>query len=365
MTSAVQSGVARVLLAAVLFGVAAPAASQLARSTSAFTLAGLLYLGAAIAVAPAVVRTPPTRIALQRAWKPLLVAVIAGGAVGPVLLMAGLARTTAATGSLLLNTELAATAILAAVFFREHLGRRVLAAVALITVSGLLLTWEPGARIDIGAVLVIAACLAWGLDNCVTAVIDHLSPAHVVAVKGIVAGSANLGIGLLFSDTGSGGSSFVSSFVSSFGLSLSEVVAALVIGAAGYGASIVLWVQGAHQLGATRAQVIFATAPFIGAVAAWAVLGDTLTTNQLIAGALAIVGVAVAITPGHLHKHPHQGITHDHAHHHNDDHHDHHDHDEDHKDLGDHNGWHRHQHHHEPVRHAHPHVPDLHHRHDH
>jgi drug/metabolite transporter (DMT)-like permease len=356
MTSAVQSGVARVLLAAVLFGVAAPAASQLAKSTSAFTLAGLLYLGAAIAVAPAVVRTPPTRIALQRAWKPLLVAVIAGGAVGPVLLMAGLARTTAATGSLLLNTELAATAILAAVFFREHLGRRVLAAVALITVSGLLLTWEPGARIDIGALLVIAACLAWGLDNCVTAVIDHLSPAHVVAVKGLVAGSANLGIGLLLSNTGS------SSFVSSFGLSLSEVVAALVIGAAGYGASIVLWVQGAHQLGATRAQVIFATAPFIGAVAAWAVLGDRLTGTQLVAGALAIVGVAVATTPGHLHKHPHQGITHDHTHHHDDDHHDHHQHHEDHNR---HDGWHRHQHHHDPVHHAHPHVPDLHHRHDH
>ena len=361
MTSAVRSGVMRALLAAVLFGVAAPAAAQLAGSTSAFTLAGLLYLGAALAVAPAVVRNPPSRAALRRAWKPLLVAVIAGGAVGPVLLMAGLARTTAATGSLLLNTELAATAVLAAVFFKEQLGRRVLAGVVLITASGLLLTWQPGARIDIGALLIIAACLAWGLDNCVTAVIDHLSPAHVVAVKGIVAGSANLGIGLIL--TGTGGDSLWRAISTGFGFGRGEILAALVIGAAGYGASIVLWVQGAQQLGAARAQVIFATAPFIGAITARVVFGATLGPTQLFAGALALVGVAVAITPGHLHQHPHLGVTHDHTHHHNDSHHD--DHDAHVEHAVDRDEWHRHEHHHEPVRHAHPHVPDLHHRHRH
>ena len=80
-------------MAAVLFGATAPAASELAGSVPAFTLAGLLYLGAAIAVFPIVARRPPSRDALVAEWKPAAVAVVAGGAIGPVLLVAGLART--------------------------------------------------------------------------------------------------------------------------------------------------------------------------------------------------------------------------------------------------------------------------------
>jgi hypothetical protein len=48
-----------------------------------------------------------------------------GGAIAPVLLAAGLARTPAATVSLLLNVELVATVVRAAVLFLEHIGRQV------------------------------------------------------------------------------------------------------------------------------------------------------------------------------------------------------------------------------------------------
>jgi drug/metabolite transporter (DMT)-like permease len=352
MAPGLRSGVMRVVISAVLFGVAAPAASRLAGSTSAFTLAGLLYLGAFLAVVPAVLRSPPRKGAMQRAWKPLVIAVVAGGAIGPVLLMAGLARTTAATGSLLLNSELSATAVLAAIFFREHLGRRVLTAVLFITLASALLTWEPGARVDIGALLIIAACVAWGLDNCVTATIDHLSPAHVVAVKGLIAGSVNLGLGLIIGGT-------------DLGLSAIDVLVALVIGAGGYGVSIVLWVQGAQLLGATRAQVIFATAPFIGAAVAWIAFGDRLGLIHVAAVVLAVIGVGFAMAPGHVHEHQHAPLIHEHEHRHDDDHH----------DPG-HDGHeyrsevvaslrHRHVHDHPRPVHAHPHMPDLHHRHSH
>src|SRR5690606_27089611 len=128
-------------------------------------------------------------------WRPAMVAVVAGGAIGPVLLVAGLARTNAATASILLNTELPATVLLAMLVFREHLGRRLLWSAALITAAGALLTWEPGAAVDVGALLIIAACTCWGLDNGVTARIEQLAPEHVVALKGVVAGGANLAIG--------------------------------------------------------------------------------------------------------------------------------------------------------------------------
>lgn len=342
-----RAGVVRCLLAAVLFGATAPAASELATSFSAFTLAGLLYLGAALAVLPSSLRRPPSRSALAAEWKPVLVAVIAGGAVGPVLLVAGLARTSAATASILLNTELPATVLLAALVFHEHLGRRLLWSAALITLAGALLTWQPGATTDVGALLIVAACACWGLDNGVTAAIEQLAPEHVVALKGIIAGGANLLIGLSL-----GGGEALGDAAAA------DVAAALGIGAAGYGVSITLWVKGARDLGAARGQVIFATAPFIGAVIAWTVLGEDVVTLQIVAVLLAATGVAVSLDSSHHHEHRHESITHDHEHVHDDDHHDH-------AHPGGFSGRHSHPHHHPATHHAHPHVPDLHHRHDH
>jgi drug/metabolite transporter (DMT)-like permease len=358
-------GVLRCLLAAVLFGATAPLASELAGSIPAFTLAGLLYLGAALAALPTTIRRPPTRDALRAEWRPAAVAVVVGGAIGPVLLVAGLARTNAATASILLNTELAATVLLAAVLFREHLGARVWTSAALITVAGALLTWQPGASLDLGAVLIVAACFAWGLDNGVTAKIEQLAPEHVVAFKGVIAGSANLAIGLLVSGWATSTTTAASATTTSTTTSTTagDVVAALAIGAAGYGLSITLWVKGARDLGAARGQVIFATAPFIGAAIAWFALGEDVATVQVVAAAIAAVGVVVSLRSDHEHEHHHVDVVHDHEHVHDDGHHDHHhdEHDE-HDDIA---VRHAHPHVHRALVHAHPHVPDLHHRHEH
>ncbi len=347
-----RAGVVRCLIAAVLFGASAPLAAELAGSLPAFTLAGLLYVGAAFAAAPVTLRRPPSAHALRAEWRPASAAVVMGGAVGPVLLVAGLARTDPATASILLNAELAATVVLAAVVFREHLGARMWSAAGLITIAGAMLTWQPGASFDAGALLVIAACVAWGFDNGVTASIGQLAPEHVVMLKGVIAGGANLAIGLMVSGWGTS-------------TTLSDVVAALAIGAAGYGLSITLWVKGARDLGAARGQVIFATAPFIGAAIAWTLLGDDATAVQVAAAAIAGAGIAVSLRSAHEHTHRHGGIVHEHEHVHDDDHHDHdhdHDHDYDHDGF---TGRHAHVHEHRPLVHAHPHVPDLHHRHDH
>lgn len=339
-----RQGVLRCLVAAVLFGASAPAASELAGDMNFLILAGLLYIGAGLAVTPHTIANPPDRAAIGRDWKPAAVAVIAGGAIGPALLVAGLARTSAANASILLNLELAATAALAATIFREHLGRRLLTGAALVTIAGILLAWEPGATIDTGALFIAAACFAWGVDNGVTARIDQLAPEHVVLLKGFVAGTANLTLGLLFA-------------TDSTSISLTEVAAALAIGAAGYGASIVLWVKGACDLGAARGQVIFATAPFIGAVIAWTALTEPVTAAQLLAVAIAATGVTLSLESAHDHEHSHDPLEHEHEHTDDDGHHDHrHD-----TDMPGASYTHRHLH--RPVTHSHPHVPDLHHRH--
>ncbi|MYI15462.1 MAG: DMT family transporter [Acidimicrobiaceae bacterium] len=215
----------------------------------------------------------------------------------------------------------------------------------MVTVAGVVLAWEPGFKLSLGALLIAAACLSWGVDNGVTAKIDQLSPEQVVLLKGFVAGLANLALGLAFAE-------------GITGITAGQIVAALLIGMAGYGASIVFWVKGARDLGAARGQVIFAAAPFIGAIIAWSVLGESVTVAQLLAVVIAAAGVGVSLESAHAHRHAHEAMEHEHEHSHDDDHHDH-THDEPVE------GRHTHVHQHVPRVHSHPHVPDLHHRHRH
>jgi drug/metabolite transporter (DMT)-like permease len=327
-----------------LFGASTPAASVIAQDMKPLALAGLLYLGAALAVSPWWIVSRPDRGALGRDWRPLALAIVAGGAIGPALLTAGLVDTPAATASLLLNMELVATIVLAATLFREHLGRNMILAASLVTTAGVLLVWDPGATFSVHALFIVGACACWGLDNSVTSRIDQVSPQHVTFLKGIVAGTVNLCLGLAVTGLGDVGAW--------------SVLGALVVGALGYGASITLWVRGAQQLGAARGQVIFATAPFLGAVIAWVVLTDPIEPVQVVAMMLAALGVALSLRSDHVHTHWHDYMVHTHEHDHADGHHDH-------VHENGFAGRHSHVHEHAALAHSHPHVPDLHHRHDH
>jgi drug/metabolite transporter (DMT)-like permease len=337
-----RRGVVRCAVAAVLFGVSAPLASRLAGEMGAFTLAGLLYLGAALAVVPVVGRAIPSRAAMRRSGRRLAVAVVIGGAIGPVLFATGLADAPAATASLLLNLELVFTTIVAATFFGEHVDAKVVTGTTLVVVAGVLLGWSGSAELRWGAVLIATACLCWAVDNSVTAALDDLAPSHITLVKGVVAGAANLAIGLSIGPIPAA----------------SDVVGALAVGAFGYGVSITLWVAGARDLGAARAQLVFATAPFIGAAVAWTVLGDAATGWQVSSLVIALVGVTFVLGSDHEHVHVHGAVEHAHEHRHDDEHHWHtHD--------GGGVGRHSHRHEHATMSHRHGHVPDLHHRHEH
>jgi drug/metabolite transporter (DMT)-like permease len=73
-----------------------------------------------------VARSGAPEVPLQRKDVPWLAgAIMAGGIIGPLLLMAGLARTAAATASLLLTLEGVATALMAWFIFQENFDRRI------------------------------------------------------------------------------------------------------------------------------------------------------------------------------------------------------------------------------------------------
>ena len=340
------------LMSAALFGVSTPAAKVLVGSVHPVVLAGLLYCGAGIGIAalrrilPSV-RPGAREVAIgQSEWPWLAGAIGVGGVVGPMLLMLGLARTDAATASLLLTLEGAATALMAWFIFHENFDRRIALGMALLVAGAAVLSWSGTPTLDnlIGPLAIAGACLAWGLDNNLTRKVSLSDPLQIVELKGLAAGPFNLVLGLL---------------IGAVIPSLSTTVIAGVVGFFGYGVSLALFVLALRHLGTARTGAYFSVAPFLGSIVAVVALGEPMTAQLAVAGGLMALGVWLHLTEHHEHEHTHEGMAHAHPHMH-DEHHRH-----AHGPLDPPGEPHTHFHEHAPLRHSHAHVPDMHHIHRH
>jgi len=333
------------LLSALLFGAATPISKNLLSQLSSFQLAGLLYIGAAIGVIFIVVRDGkfilPWRMDRKNAFR-LLGAVIFGGMLGPLALLAGLRLANASSVSMWLNLEMVATAVLGHFIFKDHLTRTGWIAAGGILLSAVILTSGEGSAGILAGVLVTLACISWGIDNHLTALIDGITPAQSTFWKGLVAGTTNFIIGIS-----------IAPLVGSMG----AVIGGLILGVFAYGFSIVLYITAAQHLGATRSQLIFSSAPFWGILLSILILGEKFTWQLAVAIILFIASLVLLMREQHQHHHIHETMLHEHPHRHDDGHHNHHDDDPD--------SWHSHPHQHDILKHAHPHLPDLHHRHSH
>src|SRR5215472_4032805 len=338
---------------AFLFGASTPIAKLLLGVTDPLLLAGLLYLGSGAGLA--LVVTGGRLLGLGRSEAPLRVRdlrwlgaiVFFGGILGPALLMSGLTLTPASTGALLLNTEGLATMTIAWVVFRENVDRRIFLGVMAILAGALLLSWPEaaaGPRLNWGSVLIVLACVSWGIDNNLTRKLSFADPLQIAMIKGLAAGAVNLALAL------AGGMPWPG---------LGTVAAAVAVGFFGYGVSLVLFVLGLRHLGAARTGAYFSTAPFIGAALALPLFGETPTLALMGAALLMGIGVYLHLAEAHDHEHLHEPLEHEHRHVH-DIHHQH-EHAPDAPPGEPHSHWHRHA----RVLHKHPHYPDLHHRHQH
>jgi drug/metabolite transporter (DMT)-like permease len=274
---------------------------------------------------------------------PQSIVVLFGGMLGPLFLMLGLSRTSASSGSLLLNLEGLATMGMAWLVFRENVDRRLLLGATAILTGAVLLSWNgESLQLDVGSLLIAAACLSWGIDNNLTRKLSSADPVQIAMIKGLVAGTTNLVLAL------------------EFGASLPNAIligAGSLVGFLGVGVSLVMFMLGLRHLGTARTGAYFSLAPFIGAVLAVVVFGEAVTIQLVAAGVLMGIGLWLHLAERHDHEHQHEALEHEHSHVHDE----HHQHAHDGPVSEPHSHWHRH----EPLRHKHAHYPDLHHRHSH
>ncbi len=349
-----RNGAYLALTAAALFGVSTPLAKALLAGVDAVLLAGLLYLGAGVGLSALLfVRKARRKSAASREgaltrkdgpW--LAVAVLAGGIVGPLLLMQGLVKTSAANASLLLNSEAVLTAVLAWTMFRENFDRRILLGMLAIVAGAVLLSWagRPEGSSGIGEFLIATACLAWAIDNNVTRKISGGDPQVIAAVKGLAAGMITTGIAV------STGARLPS---------IGYLLGVGIVGFVGYGLSLQLYVLALRHIGAARTGAYFSVAPFAGAAVALLMFHTPLTAAFAAAAGLMGLGVWLHLSERHEHEHAHDVMLHEHRHVH----------DEHHRHAHDAgvapSEPHSHTHRHDALQHKHPHYPDLHHRHGH
>jgi drug/metabolite transporter (DMT)-like permease len=340
------------LAAAALFGASTPAAKLLlGGGLDPWLLAGLLYLGSGVGLSLVLLARKaaggPSRDAPLRGsdlpW--LALVVLSGGIVGPLLLMLGLSATPASSAALLLNVEGLATLGIAWLVFRENVDRRLLAGAAAILAGAALLSWRDGSfGLGPGALAIVGACIAWGVDNNLTRKLSSADPVQITAIKGVAAGLVNSALAIAHGAAAP---------------DLSAALGAGAVGLIGYGVSLVLFVLALRHLGAARTGAYFSTAPFIGAALAILMLGEPLTGRLAASGLLMAIGLYLHLTERHEHQHRHKAMAHEHRHAH-DEHHRH-KHGPDDPPGEPHSHWHEHA----PMIHGHPHYPDLHHRHGH
>ena len=336
------------LLAAALYGISIPLSKQLLSSVPPMMAAAFLYLGAglgmlALDAGKRILKAGRTEAGLARSELPYIILMVALDIAAPICLMLGLKMTAAANASLLSNFEIVATSVIALAVFRESIGSRQWIAIALVTVSSILLSFEDMSafRFSPGSLLVILACVCWGFENNCSRKLSLKNPAQIVIVKGLGSGAGALGVALL------SGERFASAVHMAF---------AMLLGFVSYGLSIYFYVRAQRELGAARTSAFYAVAPFIGAGVAIIAFGERMTGVFAAAAVVMLAGAWLSVTERHSHEHVHEPVAHEHRHSHDDGHHNH-----THREAV--NGGHSHYHEHERMKHTHEHRPDMHHQH--
>lgn len=269
-------------LAALFYSLNAPFSKLLLADVPSTIMAGLLYLGAGIGmlfilIIRKILGIGKNEKALSRNDLPYTASMIALDIAAPISLMTGLALASAESVSLLNNFEIVATSLIALVIFKEKVSLRLWLAIALITASSILLSFEDiqSFALSPGALLVLLASVFWGFENNCTRMLSKSDPLEIVAIKGFGSGIGSLLIAF-----------FMKEKLPSFPLTFS----AMLLGFISYGLSIFFYVYAQRFLGAAKTSAYYAINPFIGVILALLIFKEVPNFTFWIALAIMAAG---------------------------------------------------------------------------
>ncbi len=251
-----QKAIWYAVIAAALYALNVPLSKQFLRAVAPSMQAGFLYLGAGVGMGVLLcIRklcgkqsgAPP----LSKCDLPYTVAMVLLDIVAPILLMYGIRLAAAENVSLLNNFEIVATAVIALAVFRERISRRMWGVIALVTFASILLGVEGTDMLsfNLGSVLVLSACLCWGVENNCTRKLSDKDSLEIVLVKGIGSGTGGLLVAFISKEA----------FPAPMFL-----IGVMLLGFVAYGLSIYFYIKAQAVLGAAKTSAFYAISPFLG-----------------------------------------------------------------------------------------------------
>ncbi|MDA4121066.1 MAG: DMT family transporter [Thaumarchaeota archaeon] len=242
-------------------------------------ISGLVFLLAGLVLLPYRPRQIPGK--RSAAW--MLATGFLGAALAPSLYLIGLDQTSAVNASLLNNTEVFFTALIAFAIFKETLKRNqflegilVVAGVVVVATNLDLSAIQQGAGLA-GNLLVIGASFVWAIDNNLSRITSQkFGPLFVSKFRNLVGGGLVMAYLVVIAQP----------IVVPIGsLPLLVALTAVIVSAT------VLFMAALVRIGAVRSLLVFSSASIFGSLFAVALLGEAITPVQLAGGALILSGV--------------------------------------------------------------------------
>lgn len=297
------------ILAAVLYAINVPVSKILLNHVGPTMMASFLYLGAGLGlfiygIGQKMVGSAEKKERLTKKELPYTVAMVVLDIAAPILLMLGISMTNSANVSLLNNFEIVATSLIALFIFKEVISRRLWIAIALVTVSSIILSFEGmgSFEFNIGSLFVLGACLCWGFENNCTKMISNKSSVEIVVIKGTFSGLGSLIVALIIGEKIP---------------SIQWMICVLLLGFVAYGLSIHFYIMAQKELGAAKTSAYYSVAPFLGVAFSMLLLGERPSMQFYVALIIMIIStyfmVKDTIELQHTHEHEHTH-THEHCH---------------------------------------------------
>lgn len=294
MAQTIRMGIAFAILAAALYAINAPLSKILLAYMPSTLMAGFLYIGAGLGMGIlALIRKARKSIKkesrLTKAELPYTIAMILLDIAAPICLLFGLNATTAANASLLNNFEIAATALIAWMVFKEKISPRLWLGILFVTFSCAILSFEDisSLQFSYGSLFVLMAAVCWGFENNCTRKISSKDPLEIVLLKGIFSGVGSLIIGLCM------GECITACW---------SILAVLALGFVAYGLSIYFYVYAQRLLGAARTSAYYAISPFIAALLSLVIFREFPSSAYFTALAFMGIGAWLSSRDKPLHR---------------------------------------------------------------
>ena len=282
-----RSATAFAILAAALYAVNVPFSKILLQPAAPTMMAAFLYFGAGVGLAlygkaERLLGRPDRQEPLTGKELPWTIAMVLLDIAAPILLMAGIARTSPANVSLLNNFEIVTTSVIALALFHEVISAKLWLSILMVTAASMILSFEGDGAFtwNTGSLLVLGACVCWGFENNCTKKISHKSSTEIVIIKGCFSGMGSLAIALLLGESVP---------------AAKWVIAILLLGFVSYGLSIKFYIMAQQHLGAAKTSAYYSIAPFLGVAFSMALLGERPSLQFYVAMAIMAAGAAALV----------------------------------------------------------------------